>query len=135
MCSRLVFYLLFFAQWNLLNMNAQCEYYKVGSLAQGHFNSHFRRDSLSHCPPRFIFLASILHLVVRNRTSNDYIYPFQRRYSHGQMYCSIYNSNYLPQLVRLENGNISVWEIFINMVNTDDYISINNVQRNVLDMQ
>lgn len=51
------------------------------------------------------------------------------------MYCSIYNSNYLPQLVGQQNGNISVCELFINMVNTDDYISINSVQHKVLDIR
>lgn len=42
---------------------------------------------------------------------------------------------YSPQLISRPDGNSTVWELFINMVNTDDYISIDSVQYKVLSIQ
>lgn len=49
--------------------------------------------------------------------------------------CSVaYSGNYSPRLIRQQDAN-SVLELFINKVNTDDYIGINSLQHKLTDIQ
>lgn len=117
----------------MLNPVVQCECYKVSFLLKA-TSKVTSGEILFHIAfPQFIFRAPILYLIVQIRAGSDYIYPFQCRYSQGQMYCSIYSSNHLSQLIRRQNGNTSVWNLFLNTVSTDDYI--NCVQHEEVDIQ